>query len=307
MNVALFIFNRPAFTKLVFERIAAAKPDNLFVICDGPRSGHPEDIANIGACHRIVEQVDWPCTVDHNYAKQNMGCGRRVASGLDWVFSKVEDAIILEDDCIPASSFFVFCQTLLNEYRNDSRVMHIAGTNLLPRPHYAADVIVSRLVPIWGWATWRRAWSAFDFKMTELQPCLNNADMLYYGEHASFVQGVFQYVAGGRIDIWDAQWAFACFKNQGLSLIPRLNLVSNMGFGAGATHTTETPVFRVPKVCEMSDQLKLPSALTADFVFDRKYLTVQRGEPRGFFKLLRRIRWKVQAITAILKKIWAEF
>ncbi|MET0167796.1 MAG: hypothetical protein ABW318_22720, partial [Vicinamibacterales bacterium] len=36
---------------------------------------------------------------------------------------------------------------------------------------------------------------------------------------------------------WDFQWVFACWAQCGFSILPHVNLVSNIGFGAAASHT----------------------------------------------------------------------
>lgn len=111
--VAMLVFNRPELTARVFAAIRAARPQQLLIVADGPRNGHPEDVQRCAEIRRIVEQVDWPCRVFRNFSETNLGCKLRVSSGLDWVFSQVEEAIILEDDCLPDYSFFRFCQEML--------------------------------------------------------------------------------------------------------------------------------------------------------------------------------------------------
>ncbi len=127
--VALIIFNRPQNTAQVFAEIAKAKPKTLFIIADGPRPNHPTDEANCARTRAVVEQIDWECTVHRNYSEQNLGCKRRVSSGLDWVFEQVEEAIILEDDILVDPSFFPFMEEMLERYRHDDRVMQIVGEN----------------------------------------------------------------------------------------------------------------------------------------------------------------------------------
>jgi hypothetical protein len=162
--VALIIFNRPATTERVFAEIARARPRRLFVIADGPRSDHPDDARQCAAARAVVEKVDWPCTVATTYAEANLGCGKRPATGLAWLFQHVDRAIILEDDCVPDPSFFRFCDELLEKYRDDPRVMMVAGTSLCPVPtaySYSFCYHHSNC----GWATWRRAWRYFDARI----------------------------------------------------------------------------------------------------------------------------------------------
>lgn len=104
--VAFMIYNRPEYTKLVFERIAAFKPKKLLIIADGARN--KEDVDLCRDARKIAENVNWDCEVFKNYSTKNLGCKKRVSSGLEWVFSLVEEAIIIEDDCVPDASFFTF-------------------------------------------------------------------------------------------------------------------------------------------------------------------------------------------------------
>ena len=111
--VAFLVFNRPDTTERVFEAIRLARPPKLLVVADGPRAHRPDDDTKCQATRAIIERVDWPCEVLKNYSEANLGCRTRVSSGLDWVFSTVEEAIILEDDCLPHPTFFRFCEELL--------------------------------------------------------------------------------------------------------------------------------------------------------------------------------------------------
>ncbi|MGB3239254.1 MAG: glycosyltransferase family 2 protein, partial [Geitlerinemataceae cyanobacterium] len=111
--VALLIFNRPDTTEKVFETIRQAKPPKLLVVADGPRSDRPGEAEKCAEARAIVDRIDWECQVFQNYSDTNLGCRYRVASGLNWVFETVEEAIILEDDCLPHPSFFRFCEELL--------------------------------------------------------------------------------------------------------------------------------------------------------------------------------------------------
>ena len=164
--VVLIIFNRPKLTEVVFQAIREAKPPKLFLVADGPRPNRPDDIPRCAAARKVVEKVDWDCEVLRNYADENMGCGCRPASGITWVFSQVEEAIILEDDCVPSPSFFPFCQELLDRYRTDERVMHIGGMNWQSGHRRSPfSYFFSKYPQCWGWATWRRAWAHYDFTM----------------------------------------------------------------------------------------------------------------------------------------------
>lgn len=256
--IVLIIFNRPLVTQQIFNEIRKVKPAKLLVIADGPRPVREDDVAKCLATRKIIEQVDWECEVLKNYAEVNLGCKGRVASGLDWVFSIVEEAIILEDDCLPQPTFFLFCQELLEQYRDDKRIMTISGNNFQygqRRTEYS--YYFSRYAHVWGWATWRRAWQYYDVHM-KLWPGVREGRWLFdilgsmraeveSGQCRFDVMGsmraiaywykIFDATYGGRIDTWDYQLLFASWLQNGLHILPTINLVSNIGFGIDATHT----------------------------------------------------------------------
>ena len=159
--VAFLIYRRPDLTARVFEAIARAKPPVLLVVADGPKDAGEE--ARCAAAREVIEKVDWPCEVRRNYSDANLGCRERVATGLDWVFRQVEEAILLEDDCLPSPDFFAFCEAMLERFRNDDRVGHVSGSNSdRGRASRETSYYFSRYSTIWVWATWRRAWKDYD-------------------------------------------------------------------------------------------------------------------------------------------------
>jgi hypothetical protein len=239
--VAFIIFKRPDTTEKVFEAIRQVKPSKLLVIADGARLDVPGEAEKCAATRAIIDKVDWDCEVLKNYADVNMGCGKRVASGLDWVFENVEEAIILEDDCVPNLTFFPFCENLLERYRDDTRIFSISGQNLLfggRRTEYS--YYYSRYTFVWGWATWKRAWQHFDFDM-KLWPEIKARDflrdILVNSQAVKHWTRVFQRICDGQIDTWAYRWMFAGWIQSGMHIHPNTNLISNVGFGLESTHT----------------------------------------------------------------------
>jgi hypothetical protein len=260
--IAFIIFNRPDTTEKVFEAIRQAKPSILLVIADGARKDKLGEAEKCNATRAIIDGVDWECEVRTNYSDVNLGCGKRVSSGIDWVFQEVEEAIILEDDCLPHPTFFQFCDELLEYYRHDSRIMAISGDNFQNGRKYTdASYYFSRYMHVWGWATWRRAWKHYDFTMTKwpeikdggfLKSVLERKELIVYWTM------IFDMMHKSEIDTWDHQWAFACWNQNGLNIVPEVNLVSNIGFTADATHTKrDSPLANIP-VCPVQFPLAHP-------------------------------------------------
>lgn len=241
--VALFIFNRPHLTEQVYDRIRQARPSKFLVVADGPRKSHPDDLELCQVTRKIVASPDWPCEFLTNFAEENLGNKRRVSSGLDWVFQQCSESIILEDDCIPCRSFFSFCSELLSYHRDDTRIMHISGDNYQGGIRRGdASYFFSRYSLTWGWASWARAWRHYDVNVSDWpiahqQRWLNlilddPVEIQYWTE-------IFQRLHGGLIDTWDYQWLFTCWRQNGLSIQPNVNLVSNAGVGLDATNFKE--------------------------------------------------------------------
>ena len=231
--VLFLIFNRPETTQQVFDEIRKAQPAQLFVAADGPRKDRPADKELCKKTRDIIQQVDWDCKVFTRFQDENLGCKIGVSSAIDWFFSNVEEGIILEDDCVPDQSFFPFCQELLEKYRDDERVMMISGMNYLFNKIEMDDsYFFSRSYDIWGWATWKRAWSYYDLTMSDW-PDYNYQNFLNHiychTKIANFLQNMFQKTYSNKIDTWDIQWVFACVINNGLAICPKYNLISNIG------------------------------------------------------------------------------
>lgn len=271
--VAFFIFNRPQVTARVFAEIARARPARLFIVADGPRPDRPGEAALCQQTRDVVAHVDWDCQVYRNYSDVNLGCGLRVSSGIDWVFGQVEESIFLEDDCLPDPTFFRFCDTLLDHYRNDDRIMMVCGTNWLCEwKTRKQSYHFSRYGSIWGWATWRRAWQYYDFHLEVWDDNLSRQrfeQIVRDPLHRKHWNAMFSRIRAGEIDTWDIQWSYASIMN-GLSIIPSVNLVSNIGYGTDATHTIErNPLSDLP-VNSLSFPLRKPVRIAADQEFDRR-------------------------------------
>jgi hypothetical protein len=273
--VAFLIFNRPDLTQVVFNAIRQAQPSTLLVVADGPRPERPDEAENCAKVRSVIEQVDWDCHVLTNFSETNLGCKKRISSGLDWVFNTVEEAIILEDDCLPHPTFFRFCQELLNHYRDDTRIMAISGDNFqFGRRRTQDSYYFSRYNHCWGWASWRRAWQYYDVEM-KLWPIVKQGnwlkDILQNETSAKNWTEPFQQVYENLIDTWDYQLTFACWVQSGLSILPNFNLVSNIGFGREATHTTnnQSQFSNIP-VEAMEFPLIHPKFVIRDYLADRK-------------------------------------
>lgn len=233
--ILLIVFNRPEHTQIVFNAIRQLKPARLYISSDGPRITHNEDSINIQKIEHITSEIDWPCNVHRVANSENLGCKLAVISAIDWFFENEAEGIILEDDCVPTLGFFHYCSDMLSIYREQKRVYSISGScffdneNLIG--HYFSDYAL-----MWGWATWRDRW-----KQYEASPANYRIDILKMWWRRPIVFAywikVFASVLNGSVNTWDYQWILTVWRNNGLVCRPTRNLVKNIGFGEGATHT----------------------------------------------------------------------
>ncbi|RAJ97699.1 hypothetical protein LX87_02602 [Larkinella arboricola] len=242
--ILFLLFNRPNLARKVLDRIREVRPRELFVSIDGPRPNHPTDAENVAQCLALLDEIDWPCSVHRLVQNQNLGCRRAVSTAITWFFQQVEMGIILEDDCLPDPSFFTFCRENLHHHRDNATVLHIGGTNLQNGQwHGDGSYFYSKICHVWGWATWRRAWEKYDGAMATYPAFRKQnriADLFPDRQVQEYWTDAFDGVHSGQISSWAYPWCYTIWINSGLCISPNRNLVSNIGFGDGATHTLDT-------------------------------------------------------------------
>ncbi len=240
--VIYLVFNRPEVTRQSFAILRTLRPARLFVVADGPRPHIAGEAEKCRLTREIATAVDWPCQLRTDFSETNLGLKQRIASGITRAFEEVERAIVLEDDCLPDPTFFRFAAEMLEKYREDERIFCVSGDNFQGgRRRTEADYYFSLYPHCWGWATWRRAWRHFDPALAEW-PRLRGQGWLrkLLGNRAAaaYWQSIFDGCADGRINSWAFPWTYSCWVNQGLTILPEVNLVRNIGFGQEGTNTT---------------------------------------------------------------------
>ncbi len=302
--VLIIGYRRPDLVAQVMRAVADARPHRLFLACDGAHPSRPAEIELVEATRRAMEDaVTWPCTVERLYHETNQGCRKGVVSAIDWFFSHVEAGIILEDDCIPHPDFFPYCAELLNRYSDEPRVMHISGDGALSslgRSSHVSYVFTNEIL-VWGWATWRRAWTLYDRDLKrwanlrtdekKVREVFGSRDAMTYWSRILDRQ-----LLEGTPDTWDYQWTFTVRDRHGLAIVPTRNLITNVGFRADATHTTAEGSPRSNVAFQPLGEIIHPSRLEVDKRLDgeiqsevRKFKQrVRQGTALGALRALRR-------------------
>ncbi len=272
--VLLLAFNRLKPARQVLDAIRPARPSRLFLAVDGPRADRAGESMSVRQVQALAEEVDWPCEVSTLFREANLGCKLAVSQAITWFFDQVEEGIILEDDCVAHPSFFPFAAELLERFRDDQRVVMISGDNFqFGRRRTDYSYYFSRYTHIWGWATWRRAWKLYDHQMRHWPELRDGGwllDVLGTREAAEYWRKIFDATHEERNTSWAYRWTYAAWLYSGLTVLPNVNLVSNVGFGDDATHTVqgEDPFSKLP-IREMEMPLRHPPYLIRDERADR--------------------------------------
>ncbi|HEU4990268.1 MAG TPA: hypothetical protein VFT41_10835 [Gemmatimonadaceae bacterium] len=299
--VTLLVFNRPEQTRQVFERVRAARPTHLFVFADGLRSA--ADRASCEAARRAATDVDWPCEVQTHVSDTNAGARHAMARALAWAFEHVESTIVLEDDCLASPEFFAFAWGLLERFRDDARVLHISGESYYPAATTSAHSYYFSKYPLaWGWATWRRAWANYAESLPRMRGLLTSgaAEGFYDSpEEREYWTGVLRGVVDGTGFCWDYAWQFSCWLHGGLSVHPRVNLVSNIGWGPEGTHTrgasplANRPVGILGPLTHPLTPVRDPDADAA--IFDTRY-------PGAYLRRRKTLAYRLTLPARLLKR-----
>ena len=281
--ILFIIFNRPGTTQQVFDAIKKAQPTRLYIAADAARAGNTTDAEKCKAARAITEQIDWPCDAKRLFRDENLGCGKAVSEAINWFFASEPEGIILEDDCVPHPDFFPFATAMLERYRNDHRIISINGSNLGYQPATNNSYSFSRFMNMWGWATWRDRAIQVDYQMNEWKTTRTKSWWVFkHTKQHIFDSDInwyrlwcakFNTVASDPGFTWDWQWVYHQLRRRQLSIVPSVNLITNIGFDADATHTHEAvnPAANIPTLA-MLFPIQHPVQMKPDFIFEEEYV-----------------------------------
>jgi hypothetical protein len=283
--ILLIAFNRPDTTQQVLAILQQIQPLKLYLACDGPRPNRADDRERCAAVREGLDRgINWPCEVRRLFRETNLGCRLGVSGAIDWFFEQESEGIILEDDILPVASFFPYCQELLERYRDDQRVGSIAANHHQSIvPPDGSSYYFSIYSHIWGWATWRRAWQHYHQAM-DSWPEFRRQGWLEQLGGAAFAERWTLWIDQadqGVVDTWDLTWQLACWQQGFLVCLPKCELIRNVGFGPGATHTLDE-----------ASPLHPPGELTFPLVHPQVMLANRRFDRESFRLLYRRSRRK---------------
>ena len=306
LPVLLIFFARPNTLKEVFKEVKKAKPSKLFLACDGPREGNPTDCENVNKCIEIVKDIDWECEVYRNYSNVNLGCGKGPSSAISWAFEYVDHLVILEDDCVPNQTLFPFMKEMLTLYKDDERVGLISGFNHFKDWDAGGNsYLFTKCGATLGWGTWKRVWDKYDYYV-------ENINDKYY-ESLLKMEIINKKIGKKRcsdwkkasletkqkkVNYWDIQFGFVKYSQSYLCIVPKSNLIYNIGVGAGSTHTEYDKYvkWKPGKILFMpTTDLEFPLVHPKYVICDRKYDETY-FEKMGYPSLIKRAIKKIKRV-----------
>lgn len=300
--VSMIVFNRLDCVIETLEKIRQAKPEKLYIVSDGPREDRDGEKQKVEAVRRYIEEhIDWDCNVKYNYAEQNMGSKYRIYSGLNWVFTMEEETIILEDDCVPNDNFFQYCQELLDLYADNEAVWMVSGINVIRKQNSSDPYFFARFSEIWGWATWKRAWSQIDIEMDSWPQARRTGAVKYAYDFFSYRcylrEADHQY--HDKRDAWDIPWRYSMFLHHGVGIVPQENMIANIGCGREDASNT---IGEVDDDFTYGSSIKFPLQKKEQIVIDTKYDKACLSKGAGIRKELHYIGYCFTRIIPRLQK-----
>lgn len=229
-------FNRPDCLRRVFDVVRVARPQELFLVLDAPREGREGDVAANEACKRVFQSVNWDCNVHRNYAERNMGCKRRMETGITEMFNYVEFGLVFEDDCVAHPDFFRFADEMFERYKNDERVGMLASSApSVADPGIPRDVsyYFDRFPYIWGWGTWKRAWQKYE-RVASVWDSVDKDELIGqifpgWWQRRKMIRHFDRICKTEHVE-WDSTWWLSCLYENMLCIHPSANLMSNIGY-----------------------------------------------------------------------------
>ncbi len=273
------IWTRPGIQRRQFEVIRRARPSKLILVSDGGRNEKEWHLIKQNR-KMFDEEIDWDCTVYKLYENKNQGVWTMINRGHDFVWSKVEECIFLEDDDIPSVSLFQFCKEMLEKYRDDKRIGFICAFNPLGiYEDCPYDYFFTGQGNIWGIATWKRINESFDlsygndgYAMSRMRL---NTDNAFWKKIKGYSKNR---IYGGHVATDEFFYEMSKISQHQLRIYPKVNLISNVGFDeGGGAHTSDLKLmpkglrqFYNTKIYEMKFPLKHPRYMVEDKYFEKK-------------------------------------
>lgn len=253
--VAINFFARPNTLKSVFDVIRSVKPKQLFLIADGPRENVPSDQINCKECRNIVEDIDWECEVYKFYNESNKGLWATYFDSMKQVFELVDRCIFMEDDVVVSNSFFYYCRDLLEKYKDDLRVSFITAINFEGiSTRIESDYFFCGEGSLTAYGLWKRTFELMNLSYCDDRYAVKAMSQVAKREKPGYEKRIAAYVDNpnwqGHIPHVEVYKNLLRFSENQLCIVPKKNMVTNIGVCSGASHSANSLRF-LPKATQV--------------------------------------------------------
>ena len=290
----IIAFNRPnKFHKLMNIALRSNYVSKIYIKIDGPRNF--EDKKKIELILKIIEKKKNK-NIFLNYEKNNIGLRSNIILGINWIFKKEKDAIILEDDNIPSKDFFKFCSKMLDMYRDSKEVMHISGTNFSNKAN-KNDFFFSKMPDIVGWATWKKSWKKLVNEFNLKKIISKKVILNYYEKNYEITHWFYEYLyrevnSTKRENLWSTWWQLTIILHNGVCINPGNNLVYHDGYLVidDPVHLNEKAIIKNLKIEKINvEKLKKKKIIYYNQMDRDHFLLIKKTDPH--FNVINRLRW----------------
>lgn len=294
--IALFVYNRPDHTRRTIQYLKQnelAEQSQLFIFSDAAKDESQKEM--VQEVRDIIGDVDGFKYVEVIERNRNLGLADSIIDGVSRLTQEFGSVIVFEDDLVSSEYTLKYFNDALKHYEKEEKVMHIGAYMYPLKADHLPQTFFYRAATSWGWATWDRAWKAFEPDIDKIISQFDAQKIHQFSIEGSmnFWKQIIEF-KNGRNNSWAIRWYASIFLRGGLTLNPSQSLINNIGHDGTGIHSGINDIYNVVinplPITWFPDKLEEnPEAYLAikQFLKTRKGNLLERGLRflKGKFKL----------------------
>lgn len=257
----ILAFNRPHHVKKLIDSLRPHAPQKVLVGVDGPRPNNKDDAEKVSQVLEQIGKIDWTSDIELRVRENNLGLRFAVADAVTWAIEKYGEVIVVEDDVEIGPDFLNFMSAMLDKFRDDKRIGHISGYNLVPKNFIsepANQIRLSRIPESYAWGTWERSWKLYASRSHNFPSFNKLSELLSSWKFALVWSMNFFDARKENLNTWAYRWVATLWDNELLCVSPNVNLLKYTGNDLG-THVRSKPRYQEIPIEPLGKLLENPS------------------------------------------------
>ena len=240
VGVLLLGFNRPELLKKRINEIYESEIENLYISIDGGSKSHTKEMELLKSY--IQKKFSNLVNLSLKHHEENLGLVKHITGEIDYVFTKHQYIIVIEDDVKISTNFISNMINGLNIHKMNNSIGIICGFSPLHFKYLKNKWRVSKYPYIWGWACSKTTWQNYSYDLSEvdIEKALLNSKTWNHLKPSQKIKwlGLFKKAQENPLETWDAQLMFLSYCKDFKNLAPIFSIVGNEGFNdSRAVHT----------------------------------------------------------------------